>query len=174
MTGASRIRRCTSSDLEAMFAIINDAARAYQGVIPEDRWHEPYMPMGELEAEIRNGVEFRGYETDGGLAGVMGAQDRGPVTLIRHAYVRTATRNRGIGTQLLRHLQERTKKPILIGTWIAATWAVRFYRNNGYTVLSRDESDRLLRLYWSIPERQIATSVVLAGAGWRSAGNGAG
>jgi len=162
------IRRCTESDLDGMYAIINDAAQAYKGLIPVDRWHEPYMPMEEMEEEIRDGVEFWGFEEDCELVGVMGIQDRGEVTLMRHAYVRTARRKRGIGTRLLRHLEGLTDKPILIGTWAAAIWAVRFYEKNGYTPLSRIETERLLRLYWSIPERQITTSVVLANADWKS------
>ena len=151
-----------------MYAIINDAAQAYKGLIPVDRWHEPYMPMEEMEEEIRDGVEFWGFEEDCELVGVMGIQDRGEVTLMRHAYVRTARRKRGIGTRLLRHLEGLTDKPILIGTWAAAIWAVRFYEKNGYIPLSRIETERLLRLYWSIPERQITTSVVLANADWKS------
>jgi len=149
-----------------MSVIINDAAQAYQGVIPEDRWREPYMPRDELLGEVRDGVEFWGLEGDGALVGVMGIQDKGPVVLMRHAYVRTAERRRGAGTRLLHHLERLTQKPILIGTWLAATWAVRFYEKNGYTALSRDETDRLLRQYWTIPERQIVTSVVLANAAW--------
>ena len=166
------IRKCTESDLDGMYAIINDAAQAYKGVIPDDRWHEPYMTMEELEDEIRDGVEFWGLEDDCELVGVMGIQDRRRVTLMRHAYVRTARRKRGIGTRLLRHLEGQTHKPILIGTWAAAIWAVRFYEKNGYTSLSRVETERLLRLYWSISERQIATSVVLANADWKSANQG--
>jgi GNAT superfamily N-acetyltransferase len=161
------IRRCTETDLDGMYSIINDAAQAYKGLIPDDRWHEPYMPMEELEGEIRDGVE-----EDCELAGVMGIQDRGVVTLMRHAYVRTARQKRGIGTRLLRQLEGLTHKPILIGTWVAAIWAVRFYKKNGYTSLSRVETEGLLRLYWSIPERQIATSVVLANTDWRSANQG--
>ena len=156
------IRRCTDQDLPEMCAIINDAAQAYKGIIPDDRWQEPYMPMDELEAEILDGVEFWGLEEHGKLTGVMGIQDKGSVALIRHAYVRTENRSRGVGTQLLRHLESLTNKPILIGTWTAATWAIRFYERNGYRLLSRPDTDRLLRQYWRIPERQIVTSVVLA------------
>jgi len=161
------IRKCTDNDLDAMFEVINDAARAYKGVIPADRWHEPYMPMSELRSEIDDGVEFWGYETDGLLVGVMGIQDKGDVHLIRHAYVKTALRQRGIGTTLLHHLETLTDKPILIGTWVAADWAVRFYEKNGYRVLSRKETEELLREYWHIPDRQVVTSVVLANAKWR-------
>jgi GNAT superfamily N-acetyltransferase len=150
-----------------MFSIINDAARAYQDIIPADRWHEPYMPRDQLEAEIADGVVFWGCESGGELVGVMGVQDRGEVALIRHAYVRTGQRRKGIGEKLLKHLEATTTKPILIGTWTAATWAVRFYEKNGYRLLARGEIDRLLRTYWSIPERQIETSVVLADARWK-------
>lgn len=156
------IRKCTVTDLAAVCAVINDAAEAYRGVLRADCWHEPYMSPGELAGEVRAGVEFWGDEQDGGLLGVMGIQDRGAVTLIRHAYVRTAARGRGLGTRLLSHLEGLTGKPILVGTWLAATWAVRFYEKNGYTAVSRQETDRLLRLYWDLPERQIVTSVVLA------------
>jgi len=156
------IRRCTDADVAAMCAVINDAARAYQGVIPDDRWHEPYMPVEELLAEMRDGVEFWGIDEDGELAGVMGIQDRGTVTLVRHAYVRTTARRQGIGTRLLRHLESLTDKTILVGTWTAASWAIRFYEKSGYTALSRAETERLLRMYWSLPERQIFTSAVLA------------
>src|SRR6266436_6498594 len=160
------IRRCGAHDVPAMFAIINDAARAYQGVIPADRWHEPYMPLDELEAELGRGVAFWGYESGGELVGVMGIQDRGEVTLIRHAYVQTAQRRMGIGEKLLRHLERMTAKPILIGTWSAAAWAIRFYEKNGFRLLSRPEIERLLRKYWRISERQVETSVVLANARW--------
>jgi GNAT superfamily N-acetyltransferase len=164
---ASCIRPCGPTDLPALFAIINDAAQAYDGIIPSDRWHEPYMPLDELEREIRAGVSFWGYESAGELIGVMGIQDRGDVTLIRHAYVRTTQRRTGVGEKLLKHLESMTPKPILIGTWTAATWAIRFYEKNGYRALSRPETDRLLRAYWSIPERQIETSIVLASPGWK-------
>ncbi len=163
------IRRCTDADLSAMLVVINDAAEAYRGVIPADRWHEPYMARDELAAEIHDGVTFWGVEADGALAGVMGLQDRGAVTLVRHAYVRTACRRRGLGTQLLRHLETLTAKPILIGTWLAATWAVRFYEQHGYRALSRADTERLLRRYWRIPDRQVVTSVVLAKGDWAAA-----
>ena len=145
-----------------MFSIINDAARAYQGIIPADRWHEPYMPMEELTGQIADGIVFSGYEEDSELLGVMGIQDKGDVTLIRHAYVKTSERRKGIGEKLLRFLESTTRKPVLIGTWADATWAIRFYEKNGWHVVSRGEKERLLRKYWSIPERQIETSVVLA------------
>jgi GNAT superfamily N-acetyltransferase len=156
------IRRCTDAHVPALFEIINDAAQAYKGIIPADRWHEPYMPMEQLESEIRDGVRFWGYEADGRLLGAMGIQGRVEVDLIRHAYVRTAVRSKGIGTALLKHLESIADKPILIGTWAASDWAIRFYERNGYRLLSREETARLLRKYWSIPERQIETSVVLA------------
>ena len=157
-----KIRLCNVEDLPKMFSIINDAAQAYKGIIPADRWHEPYMPLEELEGQIADGIVFSGCELHGKLAGVMGIQDKGEVTLIRHAYVSTSERRKGIGEKLLKHLEGRTAKPILIGTWSNAAWAIRFYEKNGYRVQSRDETARLLRKYWSIPERQIETSVVLA------------
>ena len=161
------VRKCIEADFDCMFEIINDAAQAYRGVIPADRWHEPYMTRKELAGEIRDVVVFWGLETDGKLIGVMGIQDRGDVYLIRHAYVRTEMRQQGVGTCLLKHLESMTDKPILIGTWAAATWAISFYEKNGYSLLSKDEKTRLLRKYWSIPERQVETSVVLADRKWQ-------
>lgn len=156
------IRACNQSDIDTIYEIINDAAQAYKGIIPEDRWHEPYMTGEELKREIESGVVFWGLEQDGQLLGVMGIQDKGEVTLIRHAYVRGQAQKMGIGTRLLQHLEILTEKPILIGTWAAATWAISFYAKNGYTLVSEAEKNRLLRKYWSIPERQVETSVVLA------------
>jgi N-acetylglutamate synthase-like GNAT family acetyltransferase len=160
------IRRCTENDFEAVYSIINDAATAYNGVIPADRWHEPYMPKEELRREIDAGVVFWGYEEGGGLVGVMGIQDVQDVTLFRHAYVRTAMRNRGIGGKLLSLLCGQTDRPILIGTWAAAEWAIRFYEKHGFRLVSLEEKDRLLGKYWSIPGRQTETSVVLADRKW--------
>ncbi len=158
----SMIRTCTERDFATIFEIINDAAEAYRGVIPSDRWHEPYMPPAELQGEIDAGVIFWGLEEAGLLIGVMGIQDKGDVALIRHAYVRSRLRNRGTGTRLLKFLESRTDKPLLIGTWAAATWAIAFYVKNGYRLVAPDEKNRLLRKYWSIPERQVETSVVLS------------
>ena len=145
-----------------MLAIINDAARAYQGVIPADRWHEPYMSADELESEIAAGVAFWVVELEGRVSGVMGIQDKGDVALVRHAYVAPGTQRAGLGTRLLQHVQGLVDKPVLIGTWATASWAIDFYRRNGFTVVTNSEKDRLLRTYWSIPDRQIETSVVLA------------
>lgn len=156
------IRKCEPSDIDAMFEIVNNAAEAYRAIIPDDRWHEPYMPMDEIKHEIKDGVVFWGIEHEGRLAGVMGIQDKGDVTLIRHAYVHSNFRRKGTGEQLLRHLESQTDKPILVGTWKDASWAIAFYQKNGYYLVSNEEKDRLLRKYWSIPERQIETSVVLA------------
>jgi GNAT superfamily N-acetyltransferase len=147
--------------------VINDAAQAYRGVIPADRWHDPYMSADELANEIDSGgIAFWVAEVDGRLTGVMGMQDKGDVTLVRHAYVAPGTQRAGVGTTLLRHVEARVDKPILIGTWAAASWAIEFYRRNGYVLLPNDEKDRLLRTYWSIPTRQIETSVVLANSRW--------
>ena len=152
--------------MPAIFAVVNDAARAYRGVIPADRWHEPYMPMAELESEIAAGVQFWLGEEGARLLGVMGIQDKGDVALVRHAYTATAWQRKGVGTKLLRHVEALNGKPVLIGTWAAATWAIDFYVRNGYRVVSHADKERLLRQYWSIPARQIETSVVLADRRW--------
>jgi GNAT superfamily N-acetyltransferase len=156
------IRTCLESDFEEIYEIINDSAEAYRGVIPGDCWHEPYMSRDELSAEIRDGIVFYVAEIQDRLEGVMGIQDKGPVTLIRHAYVRTAARKQGIGTELLHYLEQGIRNPILIGTWAAADWAVRFYQKNGYRLVTLEEKDRLLKKFWNIPDRQVETSVVLA------------
>ena len=155
------IRKARAQDSAALLAIINDAAQAYKGVIPADRWHEPYMPADELAREIAHGVEFWVAEEDGRMLGVMGIQDKGEVALVRHAYVSPDAQRKGVGTSLLRHVQALASKPVLIGTWAAASWAIDFYRRNGFTVVPKAEKDRLLRAYWSIPARQVETSVVL-------------
>lgn len=160
------IRRCKESDFNTIFKIINDAAQAYKGVIPEDRWNEPYMPFEELMNEIEDGVVFWGLERDGQLLGVMGIQDKDDVTLIRHAYVKTQAQKMGIGTKLLQHLESMTEKPVLIGTWAASLWTISFYEKNGYALVSEEEKNRLLSKYWSIPKRQLETSVVLANKTW--------
>jgi N-acetylglutamate synthase-like GNAT family acetyltransferase len=156
------IRKCKKKDFEEIYAIINDSAIAYKGVIPSDRWKDPYMPREELHHEIVDGVVFYGYEEDGKLVGVMGIQDVQDVTLIRHSYVRTAKRGQGIGGKLLARLRRLTDRPVLIGTWADALWAIRFYEKHGFRLVIMEEKDRLLKKYWSIPERQIETSVVLA------------
>jgi N-acetylglutamate synthase-like GNAT family acetyltransferase len=161
-----RIRQSVESDLAAIGAVINDAAQAYRGVIPPDRWHEPYMPKDELAREIADGVVFWVAEEEGRLLGVMGMQDKGSVALVRHAYVAPVEQRKGVGTKLLRHVESLTDKPILIGTWADASWAIEFYRRNGFSVVPAGDKDRLLRTYWSVPERQIETSVVLADRRW--------
>ncbi|NQX66199.1 GNAT family N-acetyltransferase [Paenibacillus alba] len=160
------IRLCEKKDEESIYQIINDAAKAYQGIIPEDRYHEPYMSKAKLVQEIEDGVIFWGFEDQGELCGVMGIQDKGEVALIRHAYIRTAQRQGGIGSKLLTHISKHTDKPILIGTWEAATWAISFYVKNGFELVPTDVKRSLLQKYWDIPERQIETSVVLASPGY--------
>lgn len=161
------IRKATPDDVAAICTVINDAAQAYRGVIPDDRWHDPYMPMDELAGEIAAGVDFWVAEHAGQVVGVMGLQDKGAVSLVRHAYVSKTRQRSGIGTRLLQHIQARADKPTLIGTWAAAAWAIRFYQRHGFVIVSEPEKERLLRTLWSIPERQIATSVVLADEAWR-------
>ena len=160
------IRPCGNEDISIVLDIINDAANAYKGVIPADRWHEPYMPMDYLRHEIDAGVVFWGYEVEGELVGVMGNQHVREVTLIRHAYVRTVHRHKGIGGKMLSHLKSMITEPALVGTWAAAVWAIRFYEKHGFRLVTMDEKNQLLRRYWSIPERQTETSVVLADKKW--------
>jgi GNAT superfamily N-acetyltransferase len=161
------IRRCDDRDFESIWAIINDGSQAYKGIIPADRWTEPYMSSEKLRHEIDDGVVFWGYEDDGELAGVMGIQPVQDVTLIRHAYVRTSSQKQGIGARLLSHLREMADRPVLIGTWADAAWAIRFYERYGFEIVGSEEKNRLLKRYWTVPERQIETSVVLANSKWR-------
>jgi GNAT superfamily N-acetyltransferase len=163
------IREIRDADFAAVLAIVNDAAQAYRGVIPSDRWREPYMPSDELAKEIADGVIFWGAEEDGRLLGVMGIQDKGEVALVRHAYVLQIAQGQGVGTKLLRHVESLTHKPILVGTWADAAWAIEFYRRRGFVIVPRKDKDAVLRKYWSIPERQVATSVVLADRRWTEA-----
>jgi N-acetylglutamate synthase-like GNAT family acetyltransferase len=160
------IRRCDDHHFELICAIINDGALAFKGIIPKDCWTEPYMSSEELQYEIDEGVVFWGYEATGTLVGVMGLQQVRDVTLIRHAYVRTSSQKRGIGTHLLSHLRELATAPVLIGTWADAAWAIRFYEKFGFQKVCTHEKDRLLREYWTVPERQMETSVVLADPRW--------
>ncbi len=152
-----------------MLAIVNAAAAAYRGVIPPDRWHEPYMSAEELAGEIADGVAFWVAEDEGRPLGIMGIQDKGEIALVRHAYVAPEAQRKGVGTSLLRHLQRLADKPFLIGTWADASWAIDFYRGNGFTLVPFADKERLLRKYWSIPSRQIETSVVLADERWMAA-----
>jgi GNAT superfamily N-acetyltransferase len=156
------IRPCGDGERTAILTIVNQAAEAYRGVIPADRWHEPYMPAEDLDGDIAAGVEFWGYESDGALLGIMGIQPVRDVDLIRHAYVVPASQGRGVGRDLLRHLRGLGERRMLVGTWAAAEWAIRFYRRNGFDQVSPERKSELLQSYWTIPERQVETSVVLA------------
>jgi len=159
----SSIRPCRDDERPAILAIVNAAAEAYRGVIPADRWREPYMPAAALDTEIAAGVVFWGYEAEGELLGVMGIQPVRDVELIRHAYTAPASQGRGIGGALLADLMGRSRRPLLVGTWAAAEWAIRFYERHGFERMSDARRTALLREYWSIPERQVETSVVLVG-----------
>ena len=166
----AQIRICRDDEREAILAIINAAAEAYRGVIPADRWHDPYMPADALDREIAAGVVFWGYELDGRLIGVMGIQPVDDVDLIRHAYVLPDSQRGGVGGALLARMQELAERPMLVGTWAAADWAIGFYRRNGFELVSPELKTELLKRYWDIPERQIETSVVLAATPARSRG----
>jgi GNAT superfamily N-acetyltransferase len=156
----STIRRCGENTAEIL-SIVNLAAEAYRGVIPPDRWHEPYMPAADLHREIESGVQFWGFEAQGRLLGVMGIQAVHDVDLIRHAYVLPGQQRLGVGSALIEHLRRTSSRRMLVGTWAAASWAIDFYRRHGFTLVSEDEKTRLLNTYWNIPRRQIETSVVL-------------
>jgi GNAT superfamily N-acetyltransferase len=168
------IHSCTTQDFDQIHEIINDGARAYRGNIPADRLRDPYMSREEFQREIEAGVTFWGHETDGQFTGVMGTQDvddplkTHPVNLIRHAYVRTNAQGQGIGAQLLVHLRAMTNRPVLIGTWADATWAIHFYQKHGFEIVPIAEKEQLLRRFWTVPDRQIETSVVLADTTWRT------
>jgi len=161
-----RLRPLGDDEIDRALTIINQAALAYKGVIPADCWQEPYMPEEELQAEIAAGVKFWGYEAAGSLLGVMGRQDLVGVTLIRHAYVDPESQRRGVGARLLTHLLQEITGPVLVGTWAAAWWAIRFYEKHGFRLVTQEEKDRLLRTYWTISPRQVETSVVLADPRW--------
>jgi GNAT superfamily N-acetyltransferase len=158
----TNIRPCRVEDVTAVLDIINSAAVAYRGVIPVDRWHEPYMSREELRGEIDAGVVFWGFELDGDLIGVMGIQPVLDVNLIRHAYVLPARQRHGVGAALIEDLLHRRTRRMLVGTWAAATWAIAFYRRHGFELIAPERTAAVLRMYWTIPDRQIETSVVLA------------
>jgi N-acetylglutamate synthase-like GNAT family acetyltransferase len=161
------IRPCSRGDADHIHRVINDGAEAYRGVIPADRWHVPYMSLSKLLREMDRGVHFHGFYQDGTLVGVMGIEDVKDVSLIRHAYVGTVHQRQGVGTSLTDNLISSTRRPLLVGTWAAATWAIRFYKGRGFTLVTPEEKDFLLDSYWSIPQRQRDTSVVLADERWR-------
>lgn len=161
------IRPCKADEFDIIWSVINDGAQAYTDTIPTDCLKNPYMSREELRHEIEASVVFWAYEDAGRVAGVMGIQELYDVTLIRHAYVRTSAQGQGIGSQLLSHLRRMARKPLLIGTWADAKWALGFYAKHGFTVVAHEEKEQLLRRYWTIPQRQIETSVVLASPEWR-------
>lgn len=158
----TKIRRCGDDAREEILAIVNAAAEVYRGVIPADRWHEPYMPRDELDHEMAAGVMFWGYEEGGKLAGVMGFQPVQDVDLIRHAYVLPGSQRRGIGGALLEHLRKLSSRRMLVGTWEAAQWAIGFYQRHGFELVAPARKAELLKTYWNVPERQIEVSAVLA------------
>ena len=153
------IRKCQPSDTERMHFIINEAAKAYNGAIPADCYHQPYMPMDELNQEMGR-MTFFGWEVNRELVAVMGFEPVKDVTLIRHAYVLPEWQNQGIGNKLLSHLKGLvTTSRLLVGTWADASWAIAFYKKHGFNLLP--DKEELLKTYWDIPQRQVETSVVL-------------
>lgn len=162
------IIRCKTDQITHIHQIINEAATAYKGVIPSDRYHEPYMTIENLKQEISNGIDFSGYLQNGELVGVMGLQNVEDVALIRHAYVKSSMQKTGIGRKLLHYLLQDITCPVLIGTWRDAYWAINFYEKNGFKVVTDKEKTLLLKKYWTIPDRQVEESVVLADARWCS------
>jgi len=156
------IRRSREDERGEILEIVNLAAEAYRGVIPDDRWHEPYMAASELALDVAAGVEFWVCEAEGVLAGAMGIQPVRDVDLIRHAYVHPDQQRRGVGGALLRHLRSLSRGRMLVGTWAAADWAIRFYSLHGFELVPAEQTPSLLRAYWTVPDRQIETSVVLA------------
>ena len=158
----SNVCPCRDDERAAILAIVNAAAEAYRGVIPADRWHEPYMPRDALDSEIAAGVAFSGYEEGGRLAGVMGFQSVRDVDLIRHAYVLPSRQRCGIGGALLAHLRQSSTRRILVGTWEAADWAISFYRCHAFELVAPARKTVLLKTYWNVSDRQIEVSVVLA------------
>lgn len=160
------IRKCVQIDFAEILEIINDGAQAYKGVIPEDRWHEPYMSRSEFQEQLDEEIVFWVYPGGNSLGGVMGIQNIKDITLIRHAYVRRTFQRQGIGSALLTELRRKSDRPFLIGTWAAASWAIQFYQKHGFKLASSDETPALLNKYWSIPEQQVQTSVVLGDARW--------
>jgi GNAT superfamily N-acetyltransferase len=156
------VRPCRKDERLVISEIINAAAEAYRGVIPPDRWHDPYMSLPELDSEISAGVAFWAYASEGDVIGVMGIQRVRDVDLIRHAYVRPGNQRRGIGAALISHIRSMSSRQMLVGTWAAAAWAIAFYQRHGFEPVSAEQKTALLKTYWTIPERQIETSVVLA------------
>jgi GNAT superfamily N-acetyltransferase len=156
------VRPCRKDERLIISEIINAAAEAYRGVIPPDRWHDPYMSLLELDSEISAGVAFWAYDSEGDVIGVMGIQPVRDVDLIRHAYVRPGNQRRGIGAALISHIRSMSPRQMLVGTWAAAAWAIAFYQRHGFEPVSPEQKTALLKTYWTIPERQIETSVVLA------------
>jgi GNAT superfamily N-acetyltransferase len=156
------IRKLTKAYFQVILNLVNDAAAVYKGKIPSDCWKEPYMTQEELKEEIQSGVQFYGHIEEGAIVAVMGIQPVNDVTLIRHAYTLTSHQRRGFGERLLTHLLGMAEtKRVFVGTWETAPWAIKFYQNHGFELLSREETNKLLKKYWCIPERQVDTSVVL-------------
>jgi len=168
------VRRLGPEDAGNILRVVNDSAEAYRGVIPKEAWKEPYMDLTELSRDINDGVSMWGAEENGVICGVMGIQEKGDVTLIRHAYVASGFRRTGIGGRLLAQLMAIAGNPVLVGTWASALWAADFYEKHGFTLQSAERSAFLLSRYWEIPERQASASIVLADRRWMVSAAGTG
>lgn len=153
------IRKCRLDDSGRIYFIINETAKAYEGVIPDDCYRQPYMPMDELNQEMKQ-MTFFGEEVNGELVGAMGLQTVKDITLIRHAYVLPQWQRQGISSKILNYLKGMVNtSKLLVGTWADAYWAIAFYKKHGFGLLP--DKEELLKTYWAIPKRQIETSVVL-------------
>jgi GNAT superfamily N-acetyltransferase len=153
------IKKLSLKDSSIIYEVINEAARAYRGIIPEDCYHEPYMSKEELRREMGS-MTFFGWDQGGKTIGVIGFQPIKDITLVRHTYVLPGYQRKGIGKKLLNQVKQMTKtKQLLVGTWADAIWAIQFYRKHGFELMP--EKDELLSKYWDVPRHQVENSVVL-------------
>ena len=149
-------------DSSKILHIINDAAKKYKDIIPDDCWHEPYMSEQELIDDFNDEVRMYGYHDNNKLIGVIGIQEVQDIILIRHAYTLTSYQNKGTGSAMLEYLLKKSQNSrLLVGTWKNAEWAIRYYQKFGFILHTKKQSTLLLKKYWKIPSKQIKNSVVL-------------